>query len=105
MAAITSIYMALLNAGNHIISTAAVYGPARGVLEQDFARFQVEASFINTADIEEIKKAIRPNSTVLYIETPANPTMEITDLDACAKIAKDHNLILVVANTFCTPYL
>ena len=105
MAAIASIYMALLNAGDHIISTDAVYGPARGVLEQDFSRFHVEASFVNTADIEEVKKAIRPNSKVLYVETPANPTMEITDLGACAKIAKDHGLILVVDNTFCTPYL
>ncbi len=105
MGAITSVYMALLNGGDHIISTAAVYGPARGVLEQDFARFHVEASFVNTADIEEIKKAIRHNSKVLYIETPANPTMEITDIDACAAIAKEQGLVLVVDNTFCTPYL
>ena len=104
MAAITSVYMALLNAGDHIISTAAVYGPARGVLEQDFARFQVKASFVNTADIEEIKDAIRPASKVLYIETPANPTMELTDIRACAKIAREHGLLLVVDNTFCTPY-
>jgi methionine-gamma-lyase len=105
MGAITTIYMALLNGRDHIISTDAVYGPARGVLEQDFARFHVEASFVNTADIEEIKKAIRPNSKVLYIETPANPTMEITDIAACAAIAREHGLVLVVDNTFCTPYL
>jgi methionine-gamma-lyase len=105
MAAITSVYMALLNAGDHIISTAAVYGPARGVLEHDFARFQVEASFVNTADIDEIKKAIRTNTKVLYIETPANPTMEITDITACAEITRGHGLVLVVDNTFCTPYL
>jgi methionine-gamma-lyase len=105
MGAITTVYMALLNGGDHIISTDAVCGPARGVLEQDFARFHVEASFINTADLDEIKKAIRPNSKVLYIETPANPTMQITDLVACAKIAKENGLVLVVDNTFCTPYL
>jgi len=105
MGAITTVYMALLNGGDHIISTDAVYGPARGVLEQDFARFHVEASFVKTADIEEIRKAIRPNSKVLYIETPANPTMEITDIAACAKIAKEYGLVLVVDNTFCTPYL
>jgi methionine-gamma-lyase len=105
MGAITTVYMALLNGGDHIISTDAVYGPARGVLEQDFARFHVEESFVNTADIEEIRKAIRPNSKVLYIETPANPTMEITDIAACAKIAKEYGLVLVVDNTFCTPYL
>lgn len=105
MAAITSVYMALLGANSHIISTGAVYGPARGVLEQDFSRFNVEASFVNTADTKYILEAIQPNTKVLYIETPANPTMEITDIAACARIAKEHRLLLVVDNTFCSPYL
>lgn len=105
MGAVTSMYMALLGAGSHIVSSAAVYGPARTVLEQDFSRFNVEASFVNTSNIENIKKAIKPNTKVLYIETPANPTMEITDIKACSEIAKEHNLILVVDNTFCSPYL
>jgi len=105
MGAITSVYMALLGAGSHIVSSDAVYGPARGVLEQDFSRFNVEATFVNTSNIENILAAIKPNTKVLYIETPANPTMEITDIVACAKIAKEHNLILVVDNTFCSPYL
>ncbi len=105
MAAITSVYMALLGANSHIISTGAVYGPARGVLEQDFSRFNVEASFVNTADTKNILEALRPNTKVLYIETPANPTMEITDIAACARIAKEHGLLLVVDNTFCSPYL
>ncbi|MDD4599082.1 MAG: aminotransferase class I/II-fold pyridoxal phosphate-dependent enzyme [Lentimicrobiaceae bacterium] len=105
MGAITSVYMALLGAGSHIISSGAVYGPARGVLEQDFSRFGVEATFVNTADTSKIIAAIKPNTKVLYIETPANPTMEITDIAACAKIAKEHKLILVVDNTFCSPYL
>lgn len=105
MGAISSVYMALLGAGSHIISSGAVYGPARGVLEQDFSRFNVESTFVNTGKIENILAAIKPNTKVLYIETPANPTMEITDIAACAKIAKDHNLILVVDNTFCSPYL
>ena len=105
MSAVTTIYMALLGANSHIISTASVYGPARGVLEQDFSRFNVEASFVNTSDIDAIISAIKPNTKVLYIETPSNPTMEITDIKACAEIAKKHNLILVVDNTFSTPYL
>ncbi len=105
MSAITTVYMALLGAGSHIISTASVYGPARGVLEQDFSRFNVEADFVNTADIKEIQSAIKSNTKVLYVETPANPTMEITDIKACAEIAKKHNLVLVVDNTFATPYL
>ncbi|MHC1774750.1 MAG: PLP-dependent aspartate aminotransferase family protein [Lentimicrobium sp.] len=105
MGAISSVYMALLGAGSHIISSDAVYGPARGVLEQDFSRFNVEASFVNTSKTENILAAIKPNTRVLYIETPANPTMEITDIVACARIAREHNLILVVDNTFCSPYL
>ena len=105
MSAITTVYMALLGAGSHIISTASVYGPARGVLEQDFSRFNVEADFVNTANIKEIQAAIKSNTKVLYVETPANPTMELTDIKACAEIAKKHNLVLVVDNTFATPYL
>lgn len=105
MAAITSVYMALLGANTHIISTGAVYGPARGVLEQDFSRFNVEASFVDTSDVKNIIAALRPNTRVLYIETPANPTMDITDIEACAKIAKEHGLLLVVDNTFSSPYL
>ena len=105
MSAITTVYMALLGAGSHIISTASVHGPARGVLEQDFSRFNVEADFVNTADIKEIQSAIKSNTKVLYVETPANPTMELTDIKACAEIAKKHNLVLVVDNTFATPYL
>ena len=105
MGAINCVYMALLGAGSHIVSSDAVYGPARGVLEQDYMRFGVEASFVNTSDIENIKAAIRPNTKVLYIETPANPTMDITDIAACAEIAREHHLILVVDNTFSSPYL
>ncbi|MFW5793290.1 MAG: trans-sulfuration enzyme family protein [Bacteroidota bacterium] len=105
MGAVSTIYMALLGAGAHIVSSDAVYGPARGILEQDFSRFNVEATFVNTSNVENIRKAIKPNTKVLYIETPANPTMELTDIEACSKIAKEHNLLLVVDNTFCSPYL
>lgn len=105
MGAISSVHMALLSAGSHIVCSDAIYGPARGILEQDFSRFGVEATFVNTSKIEKIVPAIKPNTKVLYIETPANPTMDITDIKACAEIAKKHNLILVVDNTFCSPYL
>lgn len=105
MGAITSIYMSLLSNESHLISTAAVYGPARVILEKDLSRFGVQASFVNTSDLNAIKSAIRENTKMLYIETPANPTMELTDIRACAEIAKKNNLILVVDNTFATPYL
>ena len=105
MAAVSTVYMALLNAGDHMISSAAVYGPSRVVMEQHFSRFGVQSSYVNTADIENIKKEIRPNTKVIYIETPANPTMDITDIKACAEIAHSIGAVLVVDNTFCSPYL
>jgi methionine-gamma-lyase len=105
MAAVNTIYLALMSQGDHIVSTDAIYGPARGIMEKQFTRFGFESTYINTANVDEIRKAIRPNTKILYIETPANPTMDITDLTACGEIAKEHGLILVVDNTFCSPYL
>jgi methionine-gamma-lyase len=105
MGAVTSVYMALLGQGVHMVSTASVYGPSRGVIEQDFSRFGVEASFVNTSNPQEVRDAIRPNTKVLYLETPSNPTMELTDIEEMVKIAKEHDLIVVVDNTFSSPYL
>lgn len=105
MAAVTTIYMALLNSGDHMVSSAAVYGPSRVVMEQHFSRFGVQSSYVNTADMENIKSAIRPNTKMIYIETPANPTMDITDIKACAELAHSIGAVLVVDNTFCSPYL
>ena len=105
MGAVNTIYMAMLSAGDHIVSTDAIYGPSRGIMENVFSKYGVQSTYIDSTNIEEIKKAIRPNTKVLYIETPANPTMGITDLRACSKIAKDNNIKLVVDNTFCSPYL
>ncbi|OQY00336.1 MAG: methionine gamma-lyase [Bacteroidetes bacterium 4572_117] len=105
MGAVTAIYFAFLGQGIHMISTASVYGPSRGVIEQDFSRFGVEADYVDTSDIENIKAAIKPNTKVLYIETPSNPTMQLTDLKAAVKVAKKHGLIVVVDNTFSSPYL
>lgn len=105
MAAVNTIYFGLLNQGDHMVSSAAVYGPSRVVMEQHYSRFGVESTYVNTADTEAILKALKPNTRMIYIETPANPTMDITDLKACAKIARENNLYLVVDNTFCSPYL
>jgi methionine-gamma-lyase len=105
MAAVTDVYLTLLSAGSHVVSSASVYGPSRGVLEQDFIRFGVEATFVDTSNIDEIKAAIRPNTKLLYLETPANPTMEITDIAEVVKIAKEKNIAVAVDNTFATPYL
>ncbi|MBZ0202954.1 MAG: PLP-dependent aspartate aminotransferase family protein [Ignavibacteria bacterium] len=105
MGAINTVYMALLSKGDHMISSDAVYGPSRVIIEEHYSRFGVDSTYVTTSDVENIKKAIKPNTKVLYIETPANPTIEITDLKACSEIAKENGLVLVVDNTFSSPYL
>jgi len=105
MAAVNTVYMTFLKAGDHIVSTDAVYGATRVVVEKYWSRFGVEYSYIDTSNIENIKKAIRPNTKMLYIETPTNPTIAITDLKAAVEIAHQHNILVVVDNTFCTPVL
>jgi len=105
MAAVNTVYMSFLNAGDHIVSTDAVYGPSRIVIEKYWSRFGVEYSYIDTSNIENIKNSIRPNTKMLYIETPTNPTIAITDLRAAVEIAHQHNILVVVDNTFCTPVL
>ena len=105
MAAVTTLYMTFLGADRHIISTNAVYGPSRTVLERDFSRFGVQYSFVDTTQPEKIEQAIQENTNLLYIETPANPTITITDIETCAEIAHRHDILLAVDNTFCSPYL
>ncbi|NOZ46292.1 MAG: PLP-dependent transferase [Chlorobi bacterium] len=105
MAAVTTAYLAFLSAGSHIVSTGAVYGPSRGVMESHFAKFGVEYTYIDTSDLNAIEKAIRPNTKMLYLETPANPTISLTDIEEACKIAHKHNVIVVVDNTFSSPYL
>ncbi len=105
MAAVTNVYFTFLGAGSHMISTASVYGPSRGVIEQDFSRFGVEYTYLHTSDLDAVKNAIRPNTKLIYLETPSNPTMEVSDIEAIAKIAHEHGIIVAVDNTFATPYL
>jgi methionine-gamma-lyase len=105
MGAVSTVYMALLSKGDHIVSSDAVYGPSRGLMEDHFSRFGVESTYVDTSDIDKIKKAIKKNTKILYIETPSNPTISITDLKACSELAKEHGLLLVVDNTFSSPYL
>jgi methionine-gamma-lyase len=105
MAAVTTIYMAFLEKGAHVVSTASVYGPSRTVLEKEYGRFGVEADFVDTSDLQAVEKALRPTTKLLFIETPANPTMKLTDLRACAELAKARGILLAVDNTFASPIL
>jgi methionine-gamma-lyase len=105
MAATNTLTFALLNAGDHVIVTDAVYGPTRLTLELHWSRFGVEHSAVDTANIEEVRAAVRPNTKMLFIETPANPTLKISDIAACAEIAHAAGAVLVVDNTFMSPIL
>ncbi len=105
MAAITTVYLALLGQGKHIVSHNALYGPARGVMESVFSRFGVAYSYVDTTNIQQVRDAICPETTMIYTETPANPTIGITDLKALAEVAHEFGIPLVVDNTFCSPYL
>ena len=105
MAAIVNVFFTYLHAGAHVIGTDSVYGPSRVVVEKYFSRFGVDSTFVDTSDLDSIRAAIRPDTRMLYIETPENPTIRLTDIRACAEIAREHNLMLVVDNTFATPVL
>jgi len=105
MGAINTVYLAYLGAGKHIVSHNALYGPARVIIETLFSRFGVEHTYVDATNLDEVRKAIRPNTALLYTETPANPTMGITDIAGMAEIAHSIGVPLVVDNTFCSPYL
>jgi len=105
MAAIVNVFFTYLEAGAHVVGTDSVYGPSRVVIEKYFSRFGVESSFVDTSDLESVRAAVRPETTMLYIETPENPTIRLTDIAACAGIARSTGMMLVVDNTFATPLL
>lgn len=103
MAAITAVVM-LFNSGDHIILTDDVYGGTFRVMTKVLNRFGIESTFVDTSNLENITKAVRPNTKALYLETPTNPLLKITDIEEAVKIAKEHNLLTIVDNTFSTPY-
>ncbi|MRF37666.1 bifunctional cystathionine gamma-lyase/homocysteine desulfhydrase [Staphylococcus xylosus] len=103
MAAISAVIM-LLDKGDHLLINSDVYGGTYRALSKVFTRFGIEADFIDTTQIDEIEQYIKPKTKMLYIETPSNPLLRVTDIKKSSEIAKRHNLISVVDNTFMTPY-
>ena len=104
MAAIDSVFR-LLRPGDHAILSQAVYGGVFRLTTQLLTQFGMEFSYVDTSCMEKVIAAIKPSTKMLYIETPTNPTMIVTDLAAIAKLARGRNLTLVVDNTFLSPYL
>jgi len=105
MAAISTVMLAFLASGDHVIGTDAVYGPTRLLLEKQLAKFGIESSWIATERFDEVEKAVRPNTRMIYIETPANPTIKLSDLAACGALAGKIGALFVVDNTFSSPLL
>ncbi|ELJ9256319.1 bifunctional cystathionine gamma-lyase/homocysteine desulfhydrase [Staphylococcus pseudintermedius] len=103
MAAISAVIM-LLDQGDHIIVGSDVYGGSYRAMTRVFTRFGIEFDFVNTTDVQNIEDKIKDNTKMLFIETPSNPLLRITDIQAVSEIGKQHELMTVVDNTFMTPY-
>ena len=104
LAAITTV-LALFSAGDHLVVTDDLYGGTYRILSQVFARFGLVIDFVDTADLQAVAAAIGPKTKAVYVETPTNPLMKITDIAAVASIAHQHGAMLIVDNTFMSPYL
>ncbi len=105
MAAVSTVFFALLSAGDHVVCSASVYGPSRVVLERDFSRFGVHSTMVDTSDLDALRDAMTDGTRVVFVETPANPTLAVTDIAGAAEIAHDAGALLVVDNTFMSPVL
>jgi methionine-gamma-lyase len=105
MAAINTVFLALLEQDAHVVCTASVYSATSRVLATVFSRFGVSSSFVDTSDLDNVKRAMQAKTRLIYIETPANPTMIISDIRGAAEIARSNGSFLVVDNTFASPYV
>jgi len=105
MSAILSTFMALLQSGDHIVSSRAIFGTTSVLVNNYMTKFGVETSFVDLVDINAWRAAIKPNTKLLFLETPSNPLTEVADIRALAELAHQHGALLVVDNCFCTPAL
>jgi len=104
MAAIDSVFR-LLRPGDHLILSQAVYGGVYRLSTQLLVQFGLEFSYVDTSNLNEVKSATKPNTKMIYLETPTNPTMFVTDIAAVSKFAHEKKMTVVVDNTFLSPYL
>ena len=104
MAAIDSVFR-LLRPGDHVILSQAVYGGVFRLTTQLLVDFGLQFSYVDTSRLDDVSKAVQPNTKMIYVETPTNPTMIVTDLKAVSSLARDRRLRLVVDNTFLSPFL
>ena len=105
MAAVFSTFAALLNSGDHVVSARSVFGSTHSLFTKYLPKWNIETSYFNINEPETIESFIKPETKILYAESPTNPAIDIIDLELLGNIAKKHNLILVIDNCFATPYL
>jgi O-succinylhomoserine sulfhydrylase len=105
MAAVYSTLAALLNSGDHIVSASSVFGATHSLFVNYFPKWGIETSYFDIDKPETIESFIKPNTKILFAESPTNPAVDIIDLELLGVIAKKHNLILIIDNCFATPYL
>ncbi|AXY56859.1 O-succinylhomoserine sulfhydrylase [Acinetobacter chinensis] len=105
MAAVHAVCLAYLKAGDHVICSRAVFGSIISLFEKYVVKFGVDVTFVDLEDLDAWKKAVRPNTRLLFIETPSNPLAQVGDMQAIADIAHEHGALFAVDNTFCTPVL
>jgi methionine-gamma-lyase len=105
MAAVSTVLLALLRQGDHVVGTHPLYGPSRILLERHLERFGISSSFVPAADGKALRAAVRPDTRLVFVETPANPTLDLVDLRAAADVAHEAGAPLVVDNTFAGPHL
>ena len=103
MAAIVSIFTKF-KANDHIILSTDIYGGTFRIVTDIFAKFNLEYTFVDTTNLEEVRNAVKTNTVAIFVETPSNPLLDVTDIREIVKIAKSHNLISILDNTFLTPY-
>ena len=104
--AISSALWTSLKAGDHIVADETLYGCTFALLNHGLTRFGVEVTFVDASNIDNIKKAMKDNTKVVYIETPANPTLKVVDIEEVAKVTHEkEDCILMVDSTFCTPFI
>ncbi|TNE75441.1 MAG: O-succinylhomoserine sulfhydrylase [Gammaproteobacteria bacterium] len=105
MAAILSTCIALLKTGDHVLCSRDVFGTTTVLMDKYLGKFGVASSFVPATDIEQWRAALRPETKLLFLETPSNPLCEVADIEALAELAHDQGALLVVDNCFCTPAL
>ncbi len=105
MAAVFASLITFLSAGDHIISCSSVFGATHTILHKYFPKWGISYSYFDANHPEEIEKLIKPNTKIIFLETPTNPAIEVIDLDLVGKIAKKYKLLFVVDNCFATPIL